>query len=873
MLMKRINLLLTMMVLVLFTSATFAQGVVRGVVQDVNSDETLIGATVIIEGTTIGVTTNLDGSFLLIVPSGDHKLAIRFVGYETEVVDISIKDGSTYNVGTVLMKSSAVGLQEINVFANVAIDRKTPVAVSTLNAAEITEKLGSRELPEVLNETPSVYAVKQGGGFGDSRINIRGFDQRNIAIMVNGIPVNDMENGWVYWSNWAGLGDALQTMQVQRGLGASKLAINSVGGTMNMITRQTDVNAGGSFQAEMTDYGNKKVTLSLSTGKTKKGWAVSFAGSRTEGPGYIDQTWVDAWSYFVSISKEWKNHLFTFTAVGAPQKHGQRSYTVSEKNFEKYGAKYNQHWGTYDGNVLMERENYYHKPQLALNWYWNINEKSFLATSVYASFGSGYGTGTLDNRYDIPPRYHIGRTNNGQIDWDGVANENATHTDTAHFANGNYAAGGNLFAANGDTIEEGGVQLSKNILRESVNEHTWWGIISTFNHTFKNKSTLIAGIDGRTYVGRHYRRVRNLMGGDYWFEGYGLAVDGVAGRDQLKNVGDKIAYDNDGIVRYGGAFAQWEITKGNLSFFAAGTISNTWYGKVDRYNYVNTDQQTADFVNALGYNAKAGLNYNLNEKNNLYMNLGYYSRAPYWDFVFTNYNKNSLVPVNDIMNEKIMGIEIGYGLREKWMALNVNLYYTDWADKSYTDRFQNAAGDDFTAPVTGLRATHMGVEVDAKFKATPWLDFFVVLGLGDWKWKNDVSAVIFDDNGAVVDTVNVYAKDVAVGGQPQTQIVVGTKFQPIKRWYIGASYRYYDRINRDYDVIELDNPGYEPELLPAYGMLDLNTSYQFKIAGLTSYAGMSIYNAIDDVVKTQGDQYGYFWSYGRTFNFSLKVTF
>ena len=585
-----------------------------------------------------------------------HKLAVRFVGYETNVVDISVKDGSTYNLGTIIMKSSAVGLQEINVFANVAIDRKTPVAVSTINAAEITEKLGSRELPEVLNETPSVYAVKQGGGFGDSRISIRGFDQKNIAIMVNGIPVNDMENGKLYWSNWSGLGDALRSIQVQRGLGASKLAINSVGGTMNMITKTTDVNAGGSLQAEMTDYGNKKVTLTLSTGKTKKGWAVSFAGSRTEGPGYIDQTWVDAWSYFISISKEWKNHLITFTAMGAPQKHGQRSYTVSESNFEKYGAKYNQHWGTWDGNVLMERENKYHKPQLAVNWYWTINEKSFLATSVYSSFGSGYGTGTLDNRYDIPPRYKIGTDNNGQIDWDGVANENATHIDSAHFANGNYAAGGNLFASNGDTIEEGGVQLSKNILRESVNEHTWWGIISTFNHTFKNSSTLIAGIDGRMYAGRHYRRVSNLLGGDYWFEGYGLAVDGVAGRDQLKSVGDKIAYDNDGLVRYSGAFAQWEITKGNFSFFAAGTISNTWYGKIDRYNYVNEDDQVSEFVNALGYNAKAGLNYNLNEKNNFYANLGYYSRAPYWDFVFTNYNENSLIPVNDIMNEKNPGI-------------------------------------------------------------------------------------------------------------------------------------------------------------------------------------------------------------------------
>jgi hypothetical protein len=339
-------------------------------------------------------------------------------------------------------------------------------------------------------------------------------------------------------------------------------------------------------------------------------------------------------------------------------------------------------------------------------------------------------------------------------------------------------------------------------------------------------------------------------------------------------VGDKIAYDNDGLVRYGGAFAQWEITLGNLSVFAAGTVSNTWYGKIDRYNYVgNEDAQVADFVTALGYNAKAGLNYNINEKNNVFMNLGYYSRAPYWDFVFINTAANSLIPVSEILNEKIFGVEIGYGLREKWMALNVNLYYTNWADKSYTDYFRDDNGDEFTAPVLGLKATHMGAEVDAKFKATKWLDFFAVLGLGDWKWKNNVSAVIYDDKGAIVDTVNVYADGLYVGGQPQTQIVLGTKVQPLKRWYVGLSWRYYDRINRDYDVVDVDEPGYEVEVLPAYDMVDFNTSYEFKIAGLTSFAGMSIYNVFDNVVKTQGDNFGYFWSFGRTFNFSLKVTF
>ena len=49
-------------------------------------------------------------------------------------------------------------------------------------------RLGSQDIPMSLNMTPSVYATGQGGGAGDARINVRGFNQRNVAVMINGVP-------------------------------------------------------------------------------------------------------------------------------------------------------------------------------------------------------------------------------------------------------------------------------------------------------------------------------------------------------------------------------------------------------------------------------------------------------------------------------------------------------------------------------------------------------------------------------------------------------------------------------------------------------------------------------------------------------------
>ena len=83
----------------------------------------------------------------------------------------------------------------------------TPVAYTNVSKEEMEIRLGSQDIPLILNTTPSVYLLVNKVVAGDARINIRGFNQRNVAVMINGVPQNDMENGWVYWSNWDGVGD------------------------------------------------------------------------------------------------------------------------------------------------------------------------------------------------------------------------------------------------------------------------------------------------------------------------------------------------------------------------------------------------------------------------------------------------------------------------------------------------------------------------------------------------------------------------------------------------------------------------------------------------------------------------------------------
>ncbi|HAF77941.1 MAG TPA: TonB-dependent receptor, partial [Maribacter sp.] len=179
----------------LMTVTAFSQGSISGTVLDGDTNTPLPGATVMVKGTTNGTSTDFDGNFTINASAESGTLVVSYIGFNSKQVAFT----STGNIGSIVLEPNAEELEGVVVtgILDIAKDRETPVAVSTIRAAEIQEKLGSQELPEILKSTPSIYATKTGGGFGDGRVNVRGFDSRNTAVMVNGIPVNDMENGWV----------------------------------------------------------------------------------------------------------------------------------------------------------------------------------------------------------------------------------------------------------------------------------------------------------------------------------------------------------------------------------------------------------------------------------------------------------------------------------------------------------------------------------------------------------------------------------------------------------------------------------------------------------------------------------------------------
>ncbi|HSG67090.1 MAG TPA: TonB-dependent receptor, partial [Bacteroidales bacterium] len=759
----------------------FSQGTLKGIVHDKLSGESLPGVNITNGENLQGTATADDGTFSLQLSKGLHQVKFSMIGYASRVYDVDIEDNETSDLGKVYLTPEVIGLGEVTVISSLAVDRESPLTVSSISAATIKTRLGDEPLPEVMKMVPGVYATRTGGGSGDAAVNIRGFQQENITLMLNGIPISSVENGLVYWNNWLGLADASARIQVQRGLGASPAAMNSVGGTINIITYATEAKQGGSIGYTLTSYGNNKLNFSYNTGKLENGMAVTLMGSHIRGPGYVDATYVRGFGYFLSISKEFNDkHKLVFIGLGNPERHGQRNFMLSKEETNQYGLKYNKDWGSYNGQINNSSENFYHKPHLSINHYWKIDKRSMLSTAAY--FSNGRGGGKWSDNFMTWTSIWNYRNPSGQIAWDAIYENNAFHTDSFTLATGQTVTG-----------------FSKNIQTDFLASHIWTGLLSTFDHEFNDNVKLTSGIHYRYFRSTLQQKVRDLLGGEFFIDDYAWSLAGVAGREQVRHTGDIVKVDNGALIHYINLFAKLDFSSGRWNAFAAGSVSENWYKRVDHYNYVK--DPWSETVDIAGYDIKGGVNFNLSEAHHLYANAGYFSRVPYYKFVFGNFTNQVS---SDLSNEKISSVEAGYGMSYDKTRIRVNGYYTYWQDKSFLANEY----DQFLDPVLirGLDASHLGIEFEANQRLNKNLSLAAILSLGEWKWKNDVKAEVYDNNNVLKDTINVYADGLFVGDAPQTQVGLSGNYHFLGHFTLGLNWVYYDRLYADFNPVSRNNP-------------------------------------------------------------------
>ena len=848
--------------LLALSGVSFGQqlGKISGVAQMSPGEVVVAGAkiTLLKQGAAIArVATNDLGSYEISnIPFGNYQ--IMFTLPLTDTIRFAIQLNQVSLVQNFTIRATQE-VREIRVIGNLVNGQNVPVAVTKIDTKKITEELASRDLPMLLNGTPGVYATNQGGGDGDARINVRGFDQRNVGVMIDGVPVNDMENGAVYWSNWFGLDAITSQMQVQRGLGATKIAMPSIGGTINIITQGVGTKKGGSFKQEYATGNFLRSSLSYNTGMTPSGWGLTFSASYKQGQGWVDGTPTQGFFGYTKISKRLDKHLLTLSAFAAPQQHGQRSFFQGIQYWDAnrsqalgvpfdstlllndMGIRYNQHWGyvTNDAGereILNERRNFYNKPQITLKDFWSVNDKLDISNLAYLSVGRGGGTSIFNSSAIL-------RDSNFNIDWDQMITENQVNS---------------LFGTpNIDPLYSDTEIKASQILLASINNHFWLGYLGQFNYQYSKKTSFSGGIDYRYYEGRHYQIITNLLGADYF-----LSAANFNDPDPMQRVGDKIAKntfnaDRDGVVTYAGVFGQVEHSGERINWFANVSSILNGYKGIDyfqrkvlelgdttlRIGALDTIQYNGQTYHAgspglnffetewkyiPGVTVKGGLSYKLNKYQDVYCNLGYLNRTPQFSNVIDN-NSNSFF--GEIVNEIIYAAEGGYHYSNKHFGVNYNAYFTNWKNKPFPYGVAVPDPNDPTefirVNINGMDAIHMGQEIDVAWEISPKLSIDFMFSIGNWIWNSSKTVFIpqYDSLEFTFD-----AKGVHVGDAAQTAMAASLRYEPIKNAYIKLQGQFFDRYYANFDPFSLQgsNGGRDSWQIPSYSLINLFAGYRYK---------------------------------------------
>ncbi len=642
-------------------SATiYAQnGTISGTISDKTTGETLIGATVLYEEGK-GVVTDIDGKYSIELPYGTYSISVSYVNYDPIVQEITL-DKSFVNLDFAM---STTTLREIEVVADMAVQNETPVAFTNIKPARISEELGTNDVPMLLTTTPGVYVTPAGGSDGGARISIRGFQQRNISVMIDGIPINNMDDGRVFWSNTYGLDAVLANLQVQRGLTSSKLALPAIGGTINYITKSIENEENFFVQQSYGSYNTLRTTIGYNSGRLKNGWGFSIAGSARTGDGFYEAMFKEEYFYYGKVQKDFGNHIVSFTASGAPIRQGIRAsknkivvydkeyardlFTGSEEQYRQY-AEFNvisnragendqeaiaqrnaiaeeNGWGTYDpntGNFTYDRELFLQE----VSQYDFIDTTGVISKGVRYNNHWGYLNGNkkserfrdyhkpifvLSDFWKVSERISMSNKVYYSFGRGGVTNripflgfgdyDSSLQVDFEDDWHNNTVGGifGPPIFPNYSDTE----LRSSVIMRKVYDNHEWLGYLGILDFQINENWSFAGGLDFRYYKSHRYAEVSDLLGGDYFVpELSGLPQDRPTDyANQMYRKGDKYDFNSENYIRWGAFFTETKYKKDKWTAFLnlSGVISG--YKRKDFYG--NKDFIAEDgtrFANAIGY--------------------------------------------------------------------------------------------------------------------------------------------------------------------------------------------------------------------------------------------------------------------------------
>lgn len=305
---------------VLLPAVVFSQNSISGKVSD-STGEPLAGAAVQIVGTQLGTTTSQSGDYALSgLKSGEYELRFSFLGYQTTVKTVD-HDGET-KLDATLLPATYVS-EEVTIRA-VRAEEDEPVTQITRGIKDIENVFHGQDGAFLLEElSPSIVSYSESGtNFSNyASFRLRGIDQTRVNMTLNGVPLNDMVDQGVFFSNFTDFGNSIQSVQIQRGVGTSSNGTSSYAGSINFESINVfDTVPSAEVQLTGGSFNTARTSAELRTGRMKNNFAFYARYAGLESDGYRDNSGTSSRSFFFSGAYFAQKHTLKFTGfIGRTQ--------------------------------------------------------------------------------------------------------------------------------------------------------------------------------------------------------------------------------------------------------------------------------------------------------------------------------------------------------------------------------------------------------------------------------------------------------------------------------------------------------------------------------------------------------------------------
>ena len=362
---------------------------VSGTVRDAETNRLLVGANVYLDGTLFGAVTAADGSFKIAqVPPGRYTVTASFVGYTVAKRRIEL-DGRTAELAMSLAPEVLPG-QTIVVTATRARERETPAAFSNLTRRDLRERYTTQDVPMLLQTMPSAYAYSDAGnGVGYSYLTIRGFNQKRINVLINGIPHNGPTSHEVYWIDLPDLLANAEDVQVQRGVGSSLYGSAALGGSVNIVTSTYGTDRRVSVEAGAGSFDTRKYSFAFNSGLVDNSYVMYGRFSRIRSDGYRELSWTSLWSYFLGVARYDATMTMHFQVYGGPEQ-THLAYDGVDSTYIRGLATGNRRRDRRYNPLQYEDElDNFNQPHYELQHDWRLADGVELSNTLYTIKGRG----------------------------------------------------------------------------------------------------------------------------------------------------------------------------------------------------------------------------------------------------------------------------------------------------------------------------------------------------------------------------------------------------------------------------------------------------------------------------------------------------